>query len=780
MKRTSLYALMWIFAMTACAMAQNPALVTEIHSSTDESVGIMNCRGVLNGVVYFNGNDGSGQELWRTDGTASGTYRVKDVPGTATAGGIQGGIFTRNGHLYFNVSDGVDGADPWISDGTEAGTFALTSQSRKKMSKFVENYVALGSNVYFIYYFIEIKPNMTTNVLYELWGTDGTQGGTSMVTSSCDWIQDIVSNGNLLFMHAKDSYGLEPWRSDGSDAGTYMILDICQPGPVSCGSNYAATTLRQSFYDSHKYPLTIGNTFYFSKGDQHVGEELWRSDGTAGGTISLTDINPGNGHACPQFLTEANGILYFTADDGIHGMELYKYPLPNGPATLVKDIVPGGGASEPIWLTPINEILYFSAWTETGGRELWRSDGTATGTYQVFDIAPASLSSNPMYDRLKDRYDPTDTGWRQFTVINGRLYFAADDGNGYELWESDGTATGTMMIADVNPNPGEGSTPRYLSVLGDRLLFMAYHPNHGNEWWVYHTSPNLPPTVTVSATPLTGDAPLSVSFSSAGSIDLDGVITSWYWDFGDEGTSPAVHPTHVYQNPGTYTATLTVTDDDFAQASASVTIDVTSTLMTMHVESQTVIKYRERVNKLLGQDLVLIYDADDQPVEGAVVHADYYGPTSGSTSGTTDANGEVTLETKTIRYSNDHWCFTVTNVQKAGYLFDPTIGVVGPVCSTAPAAKSGAQPAASGVHLGNHPNPFKSSTIITYSIPEDGYVKVVVSDILGREIAHLADGHVATGQHHVTFDGSRLPVGWYLCHIETAGTTRSKRMLLLK
>ncbi|WP_395830625.1 glycoside hydrolase family 44 protein [Archangium violaceum] len=85
---------------------------------------------------------------------------------------------------------------------------------------------------------------------------------------------------------------------------------------------------------------------------------------------------------------------------------------------------------------------------------------------------------------------------------------------------------------------------------------------------------NQPPVANATATPASGTAPLTVSFSSAGSADADGTILSYAWNFGNgqQGTGPTV--SHTYTLPGIYTATLTVTDNDGATASDTVTISV--------------------------------------------------------------------------------------------------------------------------------------------------------------------------------------------------------------
>ena len=85
---------------------------------------------------------------------------------------------------------------------------------------------------------------------------------------------------------------------------------------------------------------------------------------------------------------------------------------------------------------------------------------------------------------------------------------------------------------------------------------------------------NQAPTAAAGATPLTVKEDKVVTFSSAGSGDSDGTIASYGWTFGDSGTSTAQNPTHIYANPGSYTATLTVTDNNGATGTATVVVTV--------------------------------------------------------------------------------------------------------------------------------------------------------------------------------------------------------------
>ena len=93
-------------------------------------------------------------------------------------------------------------------------------------------------------------------------------------------------------------------------------------------------------------------------------------------------------------------------------------------------------------------------------------------------------------------------------------------------------------------------------------------------WRVSGVPINQPPIAVMTATPSSGPAPLTVSFDGSKSTDPDGTVSSWDWSFGDgtSGTGPAI--THLYSTPGTFTASLTVTDDGGASSTTTFSIVV--------------------------------------------------------------------------------------------------------------------------------------------------------------------------------------------------------------
>jgi PKD domain-containing protein len=295
---------------------------------------------------------------------------------------------------------------------------------------------------------------------------------------------------------------------------------------------------------------------------------------------------------------------------------------------------------------------------------------------------------------------------------------------------------------------------------------------------------NQPPVVKVSASPSSGPAPLTVSFSSAGSLDPDGSIVSYLWNFGDstyppDQTSP--NPVHTYTQTGplTYHATLSVIDDRGGTASASVQINITTATPTVHVASQSVSRVQLANGRLQANDVVQVVDGNGAPVAGATVSARFNGPTSGSISGITGALGAVTLKSTAAKRATQPWCFTVISISASGSTYLPSANVVTTQCESS----SGASLAgASDMRIESR----ASGARIHFSLGQPAVADVRIFDVAGRQVRALVRRQwLESGAHAIDWDGrsdtgQALPSGIYFARADAAGVRSLGRICIVR
>jgi PKD repeat protein len=188
---------------------------------------------------------------------------------------------------------------------------------------------------------------------------------------------------------------------------------------------------------------------------------------------------------------------------------------------------------------------------------------------------------------------------------------------------------------------------------------------------------NQPPIAHASATPASGNAPLTVQFSSAGSSDPDGTIVEYYWEFGDAfGVhSYEPNPTYTYGYAGTYTATLTVLDNNNVSRSDTVTITVNAAGSTVLRSTAINLSATLQSRKVSVTGNVVVKNTSGAAVSGAVVSATWAKP-GGATvtqTATTSSTGIARLSTSGNRGT---YTLTVNNITKTGYTFDPANSVL--------------------------------------------------------------------------------------------------------
>jgi ELWxxDGT repeat protein len=387
--------------------------------------------------------------LWVTDGNTAGTTRLSD------AVGVKG--LTRMGdaaYFFANTFQGVQTL--WRTDGTPGDTAPVLDTT------FIHgDPKAIGNTLYFgAKPWPPPGPTPTPAPLFGFYGSDGTPGGTRLIKAmptDIDLPSNFTAVGDFVYFTAFriGSSTSTLWKSDGTGAGTVQVGTFPTINPVMAALN--------------------GKLIFRTEPGPGAAPQVWATDGTAQGTVSLGAFAALNATDFDTSIVSSGGAAYFAAAPAVPSnqpgnIELWKTDGTPGGTVRVKDIRPGTDGSAPRGLTSFDGRLYFAANDGAAGTELWSTDGTEAGTSPVLDLWPGATGSFP----------------KLWGVIQGRLYFTANDGvRGYEVWSTDGTAAGTQILADVDGPGVPPVAPVALSnaAAGDRVIFWADDGVHGMEPW---------------------------------------------------------------------------------------------------------------------------------------------------------------------------------------------------------------------------------------------------------------------------------------------------------
>lgn len=330
---------------------------------------------------------GTGQELWRTDGTVEGTTRLEDInPGPVSSNPMF--LTSFNGYLFFSAHTDTDGRELWYTLGTDYSQAAMITGASTKHA----------------------IPSTTAGI------NPGHESSTPT---------DLTVAGKYMFFAATEPiHGRELWYiQSGLNTLAAYEIDIVAGKESSNPSGFTSS--------GGSLPV------YFSAYSASTGYELWCSHGNHSTTSMVKDIYPGSTSSNPKYLTWYKHALYFQATDGEQGIELWVHHPSTGATQLLKDIRPGAPDSTPSFMTVFQSTLngqsylLFSATdghltqgehalNGLGGSQLWRSDGTAAGTHRAF--------SRTMNDFYFDREALDMNHPASFAVFYNSLYISASYG----------------------------------------------------------------------------------------------------------------------------------------------------------------------------------------------------------------------------------------------------------------------------------------------------------------------------------------------------------------
>lgn len=414
------------------------------------------------------------------------------IPGPHPASSTPDDFMIVGGKMFFVtavISGGPYNNQLWVSDGTVAGT-VLVKDSLAITN--IAHPVVLRADANGTLFFTVIDNPGCSICAPELWKSDGTTAGTTMVTT-LDYTSfagggtgtaptNFTALGDKLLFQFGQNNGTELWVSDGTAAGTMEIVDLA-PG-VSFGIPNAGV--------ASETMIAYKGKVYFHGGTSLGNGELFASDGTAAGTALVSEINSSTFSGSePSGWFIFNNELYFIANDGSDG--IWKT---DGVSAPVKVISPSGFTMPTVF----KGELYFGS----DNYSLWKTDGTTAGTVMIKDLVgnprganddfifthyPKILSAAPWYENILWKSDGTTAGTEltsydigmtsSRSIIGNNMYITRTDSGSVSavgVWVTDGTTAGTSKLLD---GYGTGN----VFVYNNMLFFSNYESATGYELW---------------------------------------------------------------------------------------------------------------------------------------------------------------------------------------------------------------------------------------------------------------------------------------------------------
>ena len=398
-------------------------------------------------------------------------------PGGPTFLSVGSEMVVFDGFVYFAANNGVIGNELWRTDGTAAGTtlvkdfYTGTAGNNGNPSGFR----VVGNRLYF-----NVGNDGVDSGLVVYFLEPGGTPQRALLSANVPARGPLLGavNGKVLLRQLENSntnYGLYALGATGSTFGK-----------ISAGTNNIGT---------EPYAVLNGKAYFDSATGPNSASEPWVTDGTAKGTVKLKEIFPGAPGSDPRDFVATTNRVYFTADDGTRGRELWATNGTDAGTTLVYEHHPlstgTGNFGVPV---ARGDTLYYLPNDPATGYELWRTQGTAATTSVVKDITPGS-------------------GGQHMTL------FAFQNGvgmlRGGALYVSDGTGPGTTLLGQVD---GDGYGPDHPLATGGHIYFRGGFSPFGGAVWRSDGTPGG--TFALTAGPFDGatsGAPMAGPFVQLGS-----------------------------------------------------------------------------------------------------------------------------------------------------------------------------------------------------------------------------------------------------------------------
>jgi ELWxxDGT repeat protein len=482
------------------------------------------------GLLYFGVAENSGgNQLWRSDGTEKGTFSLTGFAageGLADELGDAGDLGFLGASVFFNACDESHGCELWKSDGTPGGAVLaqnINTTAIEPAGALPALLAQLSSGIVFSACDHDVRSlwsipqgsdeplklaalpqacAIDANAAGEVaaagdfalvaangnavWRTDGLESGTFLLESFAgpSAAVKMTAVGNEVWFLACLDSGLELWRSDGSPAGTARFASL--QDERACAGELAA----------------VGQRLFFQ-----LGDDLWTSDGTQAGTLLLAA--PPGGTSFHRFVPFAGGLI-LSADDGSCTVCATTWRSDGTPAGTREIEAPGF-----VEAVVMGQQIYLLA-----ADGLWRTDNRFAPAIKVVDFSILPQPGSADY-----------LGCSRLAVLHGQLYFsfnstqvlcALEKSNGtqggtvflravelssdlfavgpdllfvgaepftqaVQLWQTDGTPSGTRVVEKLNAHSPDGAQPVILGTAAGAFFFSADDGLTGRQLYRAHS-----------------------------------------------------------------------------------------------------------------------------------------------------------------------------------------------------------------------------------------------------------------------------------------------------
>ena len=473
-------------------------------------------------------------DIWSTDGTAGGTVKVGQYTHLGRSNPV------RSGSQYFLLTGDGSGMELIASDGTAAGTTTLVSSG--KFAGIVD-LVPVGGSVHFV---------SDEGTGPQLWRTDGTQPGTVRVTDFPGYanVNSLVGKGDSVYFNALSGPMTFMYKSSPASGTQPVATTYGKPRMELAGhllATVASSTVTNAAFDADPFNPTrhaVGTP------SAQVLLEGASPDQSLLSPLLTVAGEPNRGSFCGTQAASLGGFIYFAANDDVHGCELWRSNGTAGGTTLVKDLVPGidGGMDSPISrFVAASGAIYFLA-RDGDFPALWKTNGTASGTVAVAgpttpwhatEVVAAGAGAYVVDHPSKALWRTDGTSATLVDAarvsskappafLGNRLYYLVESAaGGYDLKATDGVQVSSLHHFDT------WTTGQGFQAMGQGAAFIAPNPAFGTDLWRSDGTAQGTAIVKANATFIAGTFDDAAIFAAYGT---SGFAEAWRSDGTAAGT----------------------------------------------------------------------------------------------------------------------------------------------------------------------------------------------------------------------------------------------------